>query len=117
MSKYSRELKFKVAKKYLDGSTPRELAEKYSVPTIHVRYWAHVFTMHGSNSFLIDGHSLSAEAKLEALQLLWTKGWSVRHTSAVLNLSFPTTLTSWLRKYEKQGIIGLEKHKRAIIPM
>ncbi|MFV0449916.1 MAG: helix-turn-helix domain-containing protein, partial [Vibrio sp.] len=79
MSKYSRELKFKVAKKYLDGSTPRELAEKYSVPTKHVRYWAHVFTMHGSNSFLIDGHSLSAEAKLEALQLLWTKGWSVRH--------------------------------------
>ncbi|MFV0450208.1 MAG: hypothetical protein ACK5MF_17465 [Vibrio sp.] len=54
MSKYSRELKFKVAKNYLDGSTPRELAEKYSVPTKHVRYWAHVFTMHCSNSFLID---------------------------------------------------------------
>ncbi|MFV0447957.1 MAG: hypothetical protein ACK5MF_05780 [Vibrio sp.] len=68
MSKYSRELKFKVAKKYLDVFTPLELAEIYSVPTKHVRDWSHVFTMHGTNSFLIDGHSLSAEAKLEALQ-------------------------------------------------
>ncbi|MFV0447053.1 MAG: hypothetical protein ACK5MF_01045 [Vibrio sp.] len=64
MSKYSRELKFKVAKKYLDGSTPRELAEKYSVPTKHVRYWDHVFTIQCSNSFLIDCHSLSAEDNL-----------------------------------------------------
>ncbi len=50
MSKYSRELKFEIAKKYLEVITPRELAEKYSVPTKHVRYWAHVFTMHGSET-------------------------------------------------------------------
>jgi transposase len=111
MSKYTRELKFIVAKEYLDGMTPNLLGQKYSVPSKHIRYWAQVYSLHGEDSFAVDGQSVSTEFKREAIELMWTNNWSIRHTSAVLNLSFSTTLTAWLNKYKARGIKGLENRR------
>ena len=39
---------------------------------------------------------------------MWTNGWSLTHTSAVLNLSSPGTLSVWLKRYNEAGIAGLK---------
>ena len=113
MSKFSRELKFKIVKKYLGGTSPKELLEEYAVSGKHVRYWAHVYSIHGSKSFLVNSNAMSTEAKMEALTLMWKNGWSTRQISAMLDLSFPTTLRTWLRKYNKYGIEGLNRRSGA----
>ena len=108
MSKYNRELKLTIAKQCLHGAASRRLSSEYSISSRQIRYWAQVYSIHGTNSFLPTLHSSSAEKKLQALNLMWTRGWSLTHTSAVLNLSSPGTLSSWLKKYNEAGLEGLE---------
>lgn len=107
MSKYSRELKFTIAQQCLDGSASTQLSNEYSIPSRQIRYWAQVFAIHGTNSFIPASYGSSAEAKLQALNLMWTNDWSLSHTSAVLNLSSPGTLSVWLKKYNENGAKGL----------
>ncbi|WP_261875670.1 transposase [Vibrio celticus] len=87
MSKYSRELKCIIAKQYLDGTSSLYLAKQYSISSRQIRYWAQVFAIHGTDSFLPTKHAATAQTKRKALNLMWTNEWSLTHTSAVLNLS------------------------------
>lgn len=108
MSKYSRKLKLTIAKKCLASRTSIHLSNKYSISARQIRYWTQVFAIHGTNSFLPTTHSCNAETKLQALKLMWTNDWSLTHTSAVLNLSSPGTLSVWLKRYNEAGIVGLK---------
>jgi transposase len=112
MSKYSRALKCSIAKQYLLGeSSSEELSQLYSIPSRQIRYWAQVYDIHGTESFLPNGFAKNAQAKLQALKYIWTNGWSVGHTSATLNFSSPGTLSVWLKQYEQYGIQGLERSR------
>lgn len=117
MSKYSRELKLTIAQQCLDGTTSIQLSNEYSIPSRQIRYWAQVIAIHGTNSFLPTSHGDSVETKLHALNLMWTNDWSLSHTSAVLNLSSPGTLSVWLKKYNEAGIKGLENRPIGRPPM
>ncbi len=57
------------------------------------------------------------QTKLAALKLMWTNSWSITHTSAVLNLSSPGILSVWLKRYNEQGIKGLESQPKGRPPM
>ena len=108
MSKYSRELKLTIAKECLDGKSSRKLASELSISSRQIRYWTQVFAIHGANGFLPTSHGCSAKTKLQALKLMWTNDWSLTHTSAVLNLSSPGSLSVWLKTYNEAGFRGLE---------
>lgn len=112
MSKYSRELKCVLAKQCLDGVSSYSLTKEHSIPSNQIRYWAQVFAIHGPDSFTPMAHSSTAHTKLQALNLMWTNGWSLTHTSAILNLSTPGVLSVWLKKYKELGIKGLENQTR-----
>lgn len=107
MSKYSREFKLIIAKQCFASRTSIQLSIEYSISARQIRYWTQVFSIHGTNSFLPTIHSSNAKTKLQALRLMWTNGWSLTHTSAVLNLSSPGSLSVWLRRYNEAGIAGL----------
>ncbi|WP_210443925.1 helix-turn-helix domain-containing protein [Vibrio crassostreae] len=112
MSKYSRELKCIIAKQCLGGASSRDLAKQYSISSRQIRYWAQVFAIHGTDSFLPTKHAASAQTKRKALNLMWTNEWSLTHTSAVLNLSSPGILSVWLKRFNELGIKGLKmRHK------
>ncbi len=117
MSKYSRELKLIIAKECLDGKSSRELANELLISSRQIRYWTQVFAVHGTNAFLPTSHGSSARTKLQALKLMWTNDWSLTHTSAVLNLSSPGSLSVWLKKYNEAGLRGLEYSSRGRPPM
>ena len=112
MSKYNRALKCLIAKQYLQGeNSSEELSRLHSIPSRQIRYWGQVFDIHGSESFTPNGFAKNAQTKLQALKQMWTNGWSVGHTSAVLNFSSPGTLSVWLKQYERYGIQGLERSR------
>ena len=117
MSKYSREFKLIVAKKCLDGKSSYTLANELSISSRQIRYWSQVFAIHGTNAFLPNSHACSAKTKLQALRLMWTNGWSITHTSAVLNQSSPGSLSVWLKTYNESGFRGLERSSIGRPPM
>nr|WP_181317155.1 helix-turn-helix domain-containing protein [Photobacterium iliopiscarium] len=96
MSKYSRALKCILAKQCLAGVSSTLFAKQYSISSRQIRYWAQYST---------------AIATLKTLNLMWTKGWFLTHTSAVLNLSSPGILSVWLQKHRDRGIKGLETQR------
>ncbi|MEZ8378385.1 helix-turn-helix domain-containing protein [Vibrio splendidus] len=112
MSKYSRELKCIIAKQYLDGTSSLYLAKQYSISSRQIRYWAQVFTIHGTDSFLPTKHAATAQTKRKALNLMWTNEWSLTHTSAVLNFSSPGILSVWLKRFNELGIKGLKMRQK-----
>lgn len=117
MAKYSRELKIFIANCYLSGESSCFLAEKYSIASKQIRYWAKVVALHGDNAFVPTPHLRSATARFEALKLMSTNSWSLSHTSAVLNLISSGILFVWLERYNKQGFSGLEYRQRGKLPM
>nr|WP_308822285.1 helix-turn-helix domain-containing protein [Vibrio splendidus] len=108
----SRELKCIIAKQYLDGTSSLYLAKQYSISSRQIRYWAQVFAIHGTDSFLSTKHAETAQTKRKALNLMWTNEWSLTHTSAVLNLSSPGILSVWLKRFNELGIKGLKMRQK-----
>lgn len=117
MSKYSRELKLTIAKECLDGKSSIELSTKFSISSRQIRYWTQVFSIHGANAFIPTSHGCSAKEKLQALKFMWTNDWSLTHTSAVLNMSSPGSLSVWLKQYNEAGLRGLKSSTLGRPPM
>ena len=117
MSKYNRELKRTIAKEYLEnGLSSHQLAARYSIESRQIRYWGQVYVIHGSHSFEPSTHPRTAEFKFQALTSMWTKQWSITHTSAHLNLSSPGILPTWLKRYNEEGMDGLKRCTRGRPP-
>lgn len=104
MAGYSRALKCTIASQYIDeGVSSIVLARTYGITATRIRYWGRVYAIHGARSFERPAHPPRGDFKRQALTLMWTNGWSVRHTSAFLNLSSPGLLSAWLRQYREEG--------------
>lgn len=108
VSKYSRDLKIIIANQCLAGEASRKLSKIYSIPSRQIRYWAQVVAIHGNNAFQPTPHLRCANARFQALKLMWTNDWSLGHTSAILNLTTPGILSIWLDRYNENGFKGLE---------
>ncbi|MEW6999793.1 helix-turn-helix domain-containing protein [Colwelliaceae bacterium BS250] len=108
MAKYTRVLKLFISKQGIEGKSSRDLAKQFSINSRLIRYWVSVYKIHGEESFLPDPHSKYAEYKLRALKLMWTNGWSINQTSAILNLSSPSAVSRWLQRFNEDGLRGLK---------
>ncbi|CAM3877361.1 helix-turn-helix domain-containing protein [Parendozoicomonas haliclonae] len=118
MSKYSPELKRIIASEYIDdGISSHQLDAKYAIDSRQIRYWGQVYTIHGERAFERSSLPRTAKFKLEALTLMWTKQWSLAHTSAQLNLSSSGILSTWLKRYNEEGMNGLKRCIRGRPPM
>ena len=117
VSKYSRNLKIIIAKRFLSGESSPALSAESSIPANQIRYWAQVTAIHGDNAFQPTPQLRCADARLRALELMWTNHWSLSHTSAVLNLSSSGILSVWLNRYNEHGFKGLECGPRGRPPM
>ncbi|WBM60747.1 helix-turn-helix domain containing protein [Providencia sp. PROV188] len=112
MSKHSRNSKIIIANQCLSGESSRSLSAKYSISHQQIQYWSKVIAIHDNNAFLPTPHLRCVTARFQALKLIWTNGWSITHTSSVLNLIYPGTLFVWLNRYNEKGFSGLECEPR-----
>lgn len=102
-AKYSREFRFEIAEEYHAGATAIQLSKKYGMSDTLIKYWAKVIAIHGEASFPAKTAKYSEDFKLKALNLLWTKGWSIKQTSAYLNMPSPSSVSRWLTVYSAQS--------------
>ena len=113
MSKYSRTFKIALAKQCLDGgSSPEALEKQLSISHSQIRYWKHVYSLNGEESFLPPKHPRTAKDKADILKRMWSENWSLAYTSAFYNLPSPGTLWVWLREFDQLGLQGLQPKRR-----
>lgn len=108
MPKYTRELKLFISKQGSEGKSSRDLAKQFDINSRLIRYWVTVYEIHGEQSFLPEPQSKYASYRLNALKLMWTNGWSINQTSAILNLSSSSAVSRWLQRFNENGIRGLK---------
>lgn len=102
-TKYSREFRFEIVEEYYAGATAIHLSKKYGMSDTLIKYWAKVIAIHGEASFPAKTAKYSEDFKLKALNLLWTKGWSIKQTSAYLSIPSPASVSRWLKAYLAQS--------------
>ncbi|WP_392561265.1 helix-turn-helix domain-containing protein [Orbus sturtevantii] len=117
MSKYSRNLKISIANEFLSGVSSEILSKKYSICSSQIRYWGQVVAIHSNDSFQPTSHLRDAQARLQALELMWANDWSLRYTSAMLNLVSPGILSAWLNRYREKGFVELAHQSRGRLSM
>ncbi len=108
MAKYTRELKLFISKQGIEGKSSRDLGKQFAINSRLIRYWIQVFKFHGEQSFLPEPQSKYQAYRLNALKLMWTNGWSINQTSAILNLSSPSAVSRWLQRFNEYGHSGLK---------
>lgn len=107
MSKYSRNTKVTIAKRYLQGENSTALSILTGIPSRQIRYWGQVYRIHSNQGFLKRSQPYSAKQKYHILLKMVTERWSLGYTSAFFNLASPGVLSTWHKQFLAQGLAGL----------
>lgn len=118
MVKYTKEIKLKVVKQYLDGQLGyHRLAAQQGIPAPVIRRWVGAYRLHGDGAFLRRGAHYSPELKLSVLQHMWDNALSINQTAAVFNIPNPDSIRTWAKRYDEGGSEALGRIKIAVPDM
>lgn len=118
MVKYTKEIKLKVVKQYLDGQLGyHRLAAQQGIPAPVIRRWVGAYRLHGDGAFLRCGAHYSPELKLSVLQHMWDNALSINQTAAVFNIPNPDSIRTWAKRYDEGGSEALGRIKTAVPDM
>ena len=116
MAKYSTEFKYEVVKKYLEGKESyRSLAKSFNIPDRKlIRVWVNAYQTLGYEGLKRsrEKQSYSSEFKRNVVNLYLTGERSYQELANNLGISNPSMICTWVSKYRKYGIEGLEPKKR-----
>ena len=115
MAKYSYELKKKIVEEYLSGkSSYRALESKYHVGNSQILKWVNNYKHFGDEGLMRSRNKreYSVEFKLEAITRYETSECSYQQLALELGLTNPSMIAKWHSQYRKEGIEGLQSHKR-----
>lgn len=116
MAKYSTEFKYEVVKAYLEGKSSYEsLAKSFNIPDkCQVRIWVNAYKTLGYEGLKRSRNNkqYSTEYKLKVVKLYLTGEMSYQDLANNLGISNPSMISTWVGKYRKYGIEGLESKKR-----
>ena len=116
MAKYSTEFKYEVVKRYLEGNESYEsLAKLFNIPDkSQLRVWVSAYKTLGYDGLKRSRkkQTYSAEFKRNVVKLYLTGEMSYHDLANNLGISNPSMICTWVGKYRKYGIEGLEPKKR-----
>ena len=116
MTKYSTEFKYEVVRKYLDGNRSYgSLANSFNIPDRKlIRVWVNAYQTLGYDGLKRSRkkQTYSTEFKRNVVKLYLTEQWSYQELANNLGISNPSMICTWVLKYRKHGIEGLEPKKR-----
>lgn len=106
MSKYSRNFKCEVARRY-ENTSSTCLSQEYGVSARQIRYWSLAYHLNGNSAFLHRGKPYSQDFKIKVIEQMETEQWSLSYASAFFDLSSPGILSAWLSHYNRGGLNSL----------
>ena len=116
MAKYSTEFKYKLVKRYLEGNESYEsLAKSFNIPDKYqIRVWVNAYQTLGYDGLKRSRkkQTYSTEFKRNAVKLYLTGERSYQDLANDLGITNPAMICTWVLKYRKYGIEGLEPKKR-----
>ena len=113
MSKYTKELKLLIAKRYEhENISYRDLAEQVGVDDSVIRYWVLLFRHHGDNAFNFPYTNYPGAFKLRVIQFINDTDYSLREASAIFHIPDPSMVRRWKKKWETAGVDALESKEK-----
>jgi transposase len=120
MVKFSSEYREKVVLEYLNGGGSKELAKKYGIGSHQtILDWVNHYNKYGEKAFDLRSHErvYDGKFKLEVLEWMGRNRASLRETSLHFDITTPSTILSWKRKFDEEGVEALFKRRGRPIPM
>lgn len=115
MVKFSSEYREKVVLDYLNGGGGTvELAKKYGIGShTTILNWINRFQKYGDKAFNvgISKSDYDGNFKLKVLEWMKNNKASLSETSLHFNISMPSTVYAWERKFEEEGVEALFKKR------
>lgn len=111
--KYSYELKLKVVREYLDGDLgPSSLARKYHISSDSlIHKWINQYKEHGEEGLqrIHTKTHYPLNFKINVLRFKQDTGASYQETANAFDISEPSIIANWHKKWLKEGTEGLSK--------
>ncbi|MEK1395477.1 helix-turn-helix domain-containing protein [Limosilactobacillus fermentum] len=112
MTKFNLELRISIVTQYLTGISSIQLARKYHIANNEtILLWVHRFNHFGIAGLKPRPMNLeySSEFKIEVLNWKQQHQASLSETALHFNLSSPSTIWQWQRKFDLKGLSGLNR--------
>jgi len=112
MVKFNLDLKIKVVTEYFSGYGSTTLAKKYGIANKSlILNWVHSFDLRGIKGLKPRRMNLNYSSQFKVQVLNWKNQneASLPATALHFNLSSPSTIWQWQRKFDEMGIVGLER--------
>ncbi|MCM3569684.1 transposase, partial [Neobacillus mesonae] len=115
MVKFSSEFREKVVLDYLTGGGGSKLlAKKYSIGSHKtILKWVNQYKKYGDNAFNVRNNKdvYNGNFKLGVLEWMKSNKASLAETALHFNISTESTIWTWERKFEEQGVEALFKRR------
>lgn len=115
MVKFSNELREKIVLDYLSGGGGfKFLAKKYGIGSHKTIFeWVNRYKKYGGSALDIRSpkNAYDGNFKLEVLKWMKTNRASLTETALQFNISTTSTILSWERKYEEEGVEALFRRR------
>lgn len=114
MVKFNLDFRIKIVTEYLSGCGSATLAKRYGVADrATILNWVHNFEIRGIKGLELRRMDLNYSSQFKVQVLNWKNQHraSLPATALHFNLSSPSTIWQWQKKYNDMGIAGLKRRK------
>ena len=113
LTKFTAEEKQQAVKRYLTGGeSSYDIADSLKTDKSMILLWVKQYEHNGVNAFLSTYTSYTQQFKMNVLNYMIEHGISYLETAAIFNISSPTTIKTWKRQFEANGMEALQSKKK-----
>ena len=105
--------RLQIVSKVLDEHFPiRTTAKLFDANQRQVKYWVALYSRYGEEGLRMQSRYYPIEFKYKVLQDMIENHLSLQDTALKYGIPSPSTVLFWKRKYDKEGVTGLNKGSR-----
>lgn len=113
MAKFTAEDKLQAVNQYLNGSeSSHEIAKSLGTDHNAILKWVKQYEYNGAEAFVKQYTNYTAQFKLDVLNYMIEQGTSLIETAALFNIAAPSTILTWRKQLELQGVDALQSKKK-----
>ena len=113
MAKFTAEDKLQAVNRYLNGKeSSHEIAKSLGTDHKAILNWVKQYEYNGVEAFIKRYTNYTQQFKLDVLNYMVEHGTSLIETAAIFKIAATSTITTWRKQLEKQGLDALQSKKK-----